>query len=267
LARLVPAHHSGDAGPRGAGHPARKGRKKLQTGRCRSAYPNCATYSLTFSGADGTALSIFSTGPNGEGIINSTPCAVTIGNEARRCRSSIYNCSTRDMLNPCARSSRPMSAPYSNAASVSQLADAATLAGKAVEYRPFTPLERTPYAASLISIPGIPSRSIPATYPTPRFDSAFNGVTGSSCGIPFPCSNWIFSSIVICFSTRSARSSGERFSFIHGRSTLGATPGCENPGKGSKRRLKNTNSGILNKPQRILSFMVSLPESSLHRSI
>jgi hypothetical protein len=39
-------------------------------------------------------LSIFSTGPNGEGIINSTPCAVTIGNEARRCRSSIYNCST-----------------------------------------------------------------------------------------------------------------------------------------------------------------------------
>src|ERR1019366_3443333 len=95
LARLVPAHHSGDAGPRGAGHPARKGRKKLQTGRCRSAYPNCATYSLTFSGADGTALSIFSTGPNGEGIINSTPCAVTIGNEARRCRSSIYNCSIR----------------------------------------------------------------------------------------------------------------------------------------------------------------------------
>src|ERR1019366_7611671 len=98
LARLVPAHHSGDAGPRGAGHPARTGRKKLQTGRCRSAYPNCATYSLTFSGADGTALSIFSTGPNGEGIINSTPCAVTIGNEARRCRSSIYNCSTKQVL-------------------------------------------------------------------------------------------------------------------------------------------------------------------------
>ena len=43
-------------------------------------------------------MSIFSTGPNGEGIINSTPCAVTIGNEARRCRSSIYNCSTKQVL-------------------------------------------------------------------------------------------------------------------------------------------------------------------------
>ena len=41
--------------------------------------------------------------------------------------------------------------------------------------------------------------------------------------MPLPCSNEIFSSSVICFSTISARSSGERFLFIQGKSCfLGA---------------------------------------------
>jgi len=40
-------------------------------------------------------LSIFSTGPNGEGSINSTLCDVTTANEVHPSQSSIYNCSTR----------------------------------------------------------------------------------------------------------------------------------------------------------------------------
>ena len=71
------------------------GEKKLQLGRCRSACPNCAPSSLTFSGADGTALNICCTGPNSEDAINSTRCAVTTGNEAHPCPFSIYNCSIK----------------------------------------------------------------------------------------------------------------------------------------------------------------------------
>ena len=73
--------------------------KKLQVASCGSAYRNCATCSLTFSDADGTALSIFSTGPNGEGIINSTLFAATTGNAAHRCQSSIHNCSAKRVEN------------------------------------------------------------------------------------------------------------------------------------------------------------------------
>jgi hypothetical protein len=64
----------------------------------RSAYPNCATYSLTFFGADGTALSIFFTGPNGEANINSTLSAATIESAVQIYRSSICNCSIRTRL-------------------------------------------------------------------------------------------------------------------------------------------------------------------------
>ena len=69
--------------------------EKLQTDRYRSAYPNCATYSHTFFGADGTALSIFFTGPNGEDNINSTLSAATIESAVQIYRSSIYNNGTK----------------------------------------------------------------------------------------------------------------------------------------------------------------------------
>src|SRR5579863_4162849 len=76
-----------------------------------------------------------------------------------------------------------------------------------------------------MSIPGIPSRGTPTSYPTPRFEAAFSGVTGSSVGMPTPCSIAIFSSSVISLSTRSARSSGERLVFIQGPVGAGAC-GC-----------------------------------------
>jgi hypothetical protein len=69
--------------------------EKLQTDRSRSAYPNCATYSHTLFGADGTALSIFFTGPNGEDNINSTLSAATIESAVQIYRSSIYNNGTK----------------------------------------------------------------------------------------------------------------------------------------------------------------------------
>src|SRR5271157_2497041 len=47
-------------------------RKKLPTGKCGSAYPNCATCSPGCCGADGTALNISGIGRNGEDNINST---------------------------------------------------------------------------------------------------------------------------------------------------------------------------------------------------
>src|SRR5664280_965562 len=73
LARLVPAHHAGHAGPCCVVGVARTRRKKLQTRKCGSAYPNCATCSPHCYGAGGTALSTCCIGPTGEDIINSTP--------------------------------------------------------------------------------------------------------------------------------------------------------------------------------------------------
>jgi len=43
-------------------------------------------------------LTIFSTGPNGEENINSMLFAVTTESVARLSQSSIYNCSTRNLL-------------------------------------------------------------------------------------------------------------------------------------------------------------------------
>src|SRR5271166_1415222 len=71
LARLVPAHHAGHAGPCGVVGVARTRRKKLQTRKCGSAYPNCATCSPHCYGAGGTALSTCCIGPSGEDDINS----------------------------------------------------------------------------------------------------------------------------------------------------------------------------------------------------
>src|ERR1019366_3260068 len=70
LARLVPAYHAGHAGPCCVVGVARTRRKKLQTRKCGSAYPNCATCSPHCYGAGGTALSTCCIGPTGEDIIN-----------------------------------------------------------------------------------------------------------------------------------------------------------------------------------------------------
>src|ERR1700676_1412909 len=98
LARLVPAHHAGHAGPCSVVGVARTRRKKLQTRRCGSAYPNCATCSAHCYGAGGTALSTCCIGPTGDDNINSTQCAFTTGNADRPYLHSIYNCSTRPRL-------------------------------------------------------------------------------------------------------------------------------------------------------------------------
>src|ERR1017187_1826031 len=65
------------------------------------AYRNRATCSLSCSGADGTALSIFSMGRNGEDDTNSMRFAATTESAARLCRPSIYNCRIRKDLDIC----------------------------------------------------------------------------------------------------------------------------------------------------------------------
>src|ERR1035438_3067705 len=95
LAGLVSAHHAVHAGPCSVIGVASAWRKKLQTHKCGSAYPNCATCSRGCCGADGTALSTCCIGPSGEDAINSELCAATIESADRLCPHSIYNCSTR----------------------------------------------------------------------------------------------------------------------------------------------------------------------------
>src|ERR1035438_2783245 len=95
LAGLVSAYHAVHAGPCSFIRVASTRRKKLPGRRCGSAYPNCATCSPECCGADGTALNICCTGPNGEDDINFAPCTSTIENAAHCCQRSIYNCSTR----------------------------------------------------------------------------------------------------------------------------------------------------------------------------
>src|SRR5664279_6499998 len=73
-------------------------RKKLQTHKCGSAYPNCATCSPRCYGAGGTALSTCCIGPSGEDDINSELCAATIESADRLCPHSIYNCSIRQRI-------------------------------------------------------------------------------------------------------------------------------------------------------------------------
>src|ERR1035441_5041985 len=78
LAGLVSAHHAVHAGPCSIIRVASAWRKKLQTHKCGSAYPNCAICSPRCYGAGGTALSTCCIGPSGEDDINSELCAATI---------------------------------------------------------------------------------------------------------------------------------------------------------------------------------------------
>src|ERR1035441_5813459 len=94
LAGLVSAHHAVHAGPCSVIGVASAWRKKLQTHKCGSAYPNCAICSPRCYGAGGTALSTCCIGPSGEDAINSELCAATIESADRLCPHSIYNCST-----------------------------------------------------------------------------------------------------------------------------------------------------------------------------
>src|ERR1039457_5695229 len=94
LAGLVSAHHAVHAGPCSVIRVASAWRKKLQTHKCGSAYPNCATCSPRCYGAGGTELSTCCIAPSGEDDINSELCAATIESEDRLCPHSIYNCST-----------------------------------------------------------------------------------------------------------------------------------------------------------------------------
>src|SRR5664279_1645692 len=95
LAGLVSAHHAVHAGPCSVIRVASAWRKKLQTHRCGSAYPNCAICSPRCYGAGGAALSPCCIGPSGEDDINSELCVATIESADRLCPHSIYNCSTR----------------------------------------------------------------------------------------------------------------------------------------------------------------------------
>jgi SRSO17 transposase len=92
---LVQAHYTVHAGPCCVICVASAWRKKLQTRKCGSAYPNCAICSPRCYGAGGTALSTYCIGPSGEDDINSEPCAATIESAVRLYLHSIYNCSTR----------------------------------------------------------------------------------------------------------------------------------------------------------------------------
>src|ERR1019366_6384174 len=98
LAGLVSAHHAVHAGPCSVIGVASAWRKKLQTHKCGSAYPNCATCSRGCCGADGTALSTCCIGPSGEDDINSELYAATIESADRLCPPSIYNCSTKPKI-------------------------------------------------------------------------------------------------------------------------------------------------------------------------
>src|ERR1035438_7123888 len=95
LAGLVSAHHAVHAGPCSVIRVASAGRKKLQTRKCGSAYPNCATCSPHCYGAGGTVLNPYCIGPSGEDDINSGPCAATIESADHLCPHSICNCSTK----------------------------------------------------------------------------------------------------------------------------------------------------------------------------
>jgi hypothetical protein len=67
--------------------------EKTPDAKVRLSVPELRHLPHAFSGAGGTALNICCTRPSGEDAINSTHCAVTTGNEAHLCQSSIYNCS------------------------------------------------------------------------------------------------------------------------------------------------------------------------------
>ncbi len=60
--------------------------------------PELRTCSLACCGANGTALTICCNGPAGEEGTSFMRYAATTGNADRPCRSSIYNCSTKNLL-------------------------------------------------------------------------------------------------------------------------------------------------------------------------
>ncbi len=97
LAWLVSPHHTCHVGLCCTGHVAVQRRKKLPSGRFRSAYRSYATCSHTCSGVDGTALSICCTGRAGAENINSTRSDTTTKSADRPCLYSIYNCSTKPL--------------------------------------------------------------------------------------------------------------------------------------------------------------------------
>src|ERR1700721_4297838 len=66
------------------------------------------------------------------------------------------------ILNPWALSSAPITSPYEQADSESQLDAAPRFDGIAVAYLPFAPLSLTPYAASAMRWGGHTSRSPPS---------------------------------------------------------------------------------------------------------
>src|SRR4051794_40996085 len=72
--------------------------------------------------------------------------------------------------------------------------------------------------------------------------------------MPTPCSMAIFSSGVISFITRSARSSGERLVFIHGPVGCGLCCGCATPNCVIQAKLSSNIAG--NPARRTVCFIV-----------
>src|ERR1700724_1073677 len=62
----------------------------------------------------------------------------------------------------------------------------------------------------------MPKRGTPTTYPAPPLEWTESGLMWLRPAMPVPWRREIFSSSVISFRTRSARSSGETAGFIHG---------------------------------------------------
>src|SRR6202162_2228829 len=75
----------------------------------------------------------------------------------------------------------------------------------------------------------MPKRGIGTTYPAPPLDFTDSGLIGPRPFMPVPCKREIFSSSVISFTTRAARSSGERAVFIHALAGL-CPPACARTG-------------------------------------
>src|SRR6266700_2008102 len=94
----------------------------------------------------------------------------------------------------------------------------------------------------------MPSRGIPTTYTAPPFEPEDSGLIGPRPGCPVPCSNVIFSSSVISFTTSAARSSGERLVFIQGDEDLAD---CDCPRNGSATL--NTINSCRTQPPRLRS--------------
>src|SRR5579859_1612931 len=68
---------------------------------------------------------------------------------------------------------------------------------------------------------GMPSRTMPGTYPAPPFECTISGLSRLSPSIPVPWSRLIFSSSVISLTTMDARSSGDKLVLLHGCFVVG----------------------------------------------